>query len=124
MQVSPTFYNAAGELMAPDPLDVKMGTATPGGHPETEPGFYYDFKFDATSPAELAAKRARFFDVMNAVPGFMALAVRDYTVTLDTFVRHGLEVLYAVESPEGANAPLAKTPPRLRRIIDGLVGAR
>jgi hypothetical protein len=124
MKVSPTFYSPVGELMAPDALDVKMNTAVPGGNPDLEPGFYYDFKFETVTAAERAQKRARLFEIMNAIPGFMALAVREYQVTMDTFVRYGFEMLYAIESADGADAPLAKTPPRLRRLIDGMAGAR
>lgn len=124
MRISPTFYSAAGELMAPDPLDVKMRSAVPGGRPETEPGFYYDFKFVAETPRQLETKREEFFAYMKTVPGFISLATRDYAVRMDSFVRVGLEVVYAVESPAAASAPLAQAAPQLRRMIDGMAGVR
>lgn len=97
MKVSTTIYNAAGELMAPRATDVKLNRPFPGGRPEKEPGYYYAFKFEGRTPQERAAKRERFFAEMNATAGFLALAVREYRVKLDTFERYGVEVLYAVE---------------------------
>lgn len=105
MKVSPCFYNEAGELMAPRELDVKLASATPGGTPSKEEGFYHTFKFEGRTPAELEAKRRRFIEEMASVPRCMVLSTKEYTVQMDSFVRYGLDVLYAVEKAEGASAP-------------------
>lgn len=102
MKISSTFYNAAGELMAPRQLDVTLSSVTPGGIPSIEEGFYHRFKFEGRTKAELEQKSRRFFDEMGAVQGFQALIVRPYTVEMDSFVRHGLDVVYVVESAEQA----------------------
>ena len=104
MKISATFYNDAGELMAPRPLDVKLGEVTPGGHPTTEAGFYHRFKFEGRTEQERQAKADRFFASMLTVPGYSTLVPRSYTVTMDGYVRHGLDVLYVVETASGAAA--------------------
>lgn len=123
MKISPTSYDAGGVLMAPEPLDVKMHSAVPGGRPETEPGFYYDFKFVAETPADLATKREQFFAYMQTVVGFVALATRDYSVRMDSYQRVGFEVIYAIEQPARVPQRGAATP-QLRRLMNGLAGAR
>lgn len=103
MKISETIYNAAGELMAPRSIDVKLNRPFPGGRPELEDGFYYAFKFEGSTQNERAQKRQRFFTEMKAVPRFMALSVREYRVQMDSYVRYGVEVLYVIESAEGAS---------------------
>lgn len=105
MKVSPCIYNADGELMAPRELDVKLASATPGGTPSKEEGFYHTFKFEARTKAELASKRRRFIEEMAPVPRCAVLSEREYTVRMDSFVRHGLDLLYVIETAEGPAAP-------------------
>ena len=105
MKISPTHYNEAGELMAPRPFDVDRVTVTPGGRPSLDPGFYHRFKFEGRTPAEREAKTRRFFAEMAEVPGYMRLALREYEVRMDTFVRYGLDVLYAIESADRSQKP-------------------
>lgn len=102
MKISPTHYNDAGELMAPRPFDVDRVTVTPGGRPSLDPGFYHRFKFEGRTQAEFEDKARRFFAEMAEVSGYMRLTLREYTVRMDTYVRFGLDVLYVIESPEGA----------------------
>ncbi|MFF2053799.1 hypothetical protein ACFVU2_19500 [Leifsonia sp. NPDC058194] len=105
MKISPTHYNDAGELMAPRPFDVERAMVTPGGRPSMDPGFYHQFKFEGLTQAELEDKARRFFAEMAEVPGYMRLTLREYTVRMDSYVRYGLDVLYVIESPEGAPKP-------------------
>jgi hypothetical protein len=97
MKISATFYNDAGELMAPRPLDMTLASVTPGGIPSIEAGFYHRFKFEGRTQKELDAKSRRFFENMRAVPGYSTLVLRPYTVEMGSYVRHGLDVVYAVE---------------------------
>jgi hypothetical protein len=108
MKISQTFYNDAGELMAPRPLDVKLGAVTPGGKPSLDAGFYHRFKFEGRTEAELESKRQRFFAEMQSLPGYMSLVVRPYTVCMDSFVRYGVDVLYAIEAATDEPAPSAE----------------
>lgn len=105
MKISPTFYNEAGELLAPRELDVKSVPVTPGGTPTTDAGYYHRFMFDGATPAELAAKRERFFAEIGSVAGSMILSVTEYTSEIGRHVRHGVDVVYAVESAQGAAQP-------------------
>lgn len=102
MKISPTFYNDAGELMAPLSVDVKLAPVTPGGTPTLEAGFYHRFKFEGLTERERDAKTRRFFAEMSSVPGYMTLVQRPYTVRMDSYVRYGLDVMYVVESAEQA----------------------
>lgn len=102
MKISPTFYNDAGELMAPLSVDVKLRSVTPGGTPTLEAGFYHRFKFEGHTEKERDTKSRRFFTEMSSVPGYMTLVQRPYTVRMDSFVRYGLDVMYVVESAEQA----------------------
>lgn len=115
MKISATFYNDAGELMAPRPLDVKLRSATPGGIPSIEAGFYHSFKFEGRTKAEYQNKYRRFFDDMSYVSGYMSLTLREYTVEMGSFVRYGLEVLYVVEAPGGAASATAELFPGANR---------
>lgn len=112
MKISEVFYNDAGELMAPRPMDVKLGSVTPGGIPSTEAGFYHRFKFEGKTQAELQAKAERFSAEMRSVPGYSKLVARPYTVKMDSYVRHGLDVLYAVEVVAGEPTAPAPKPAR------------
>jgi len=105
MKISPTFYNEAGELMAPREVDVNSVAVFPGGKPTKEEGFYHRFMFHGATPAERAAKRERFFAEMGSVPRLMVLSIREYTAEIGTFKRYGVDVIYAIESPEGASKP-------------------
>lgn len=96
-KVSPCFYNEAGELLAPYSLDLKQAEPRIGGIPEKEPGFYYTFAFSAPTRRELAAKRRRFIDEMAPIPRMTVLSEQEYTTQLDSFVRHGIKLVYAIE---------------------------
>jgi hypothetical protein len=109
MKISRTHYNDAGELMAPRTFDVSRLTVTPGGRPTTEAGFYHRFKFEGRTKAELADKTKRFFAEMIALPGYMTLTSREYEVRLDSYLRFGLDVLYAVEAPTDTATPTAQS---------------
>jgi len=110
MKISPTFYNNDGELLAPLPIDVKMANSTLGGIPAVEAGFYYLFAFEGRTKADYRAKYERFFRNMQAVAGYMTLTQREYKVEMDSFVRYGVEVLYAVEDANGPrNGPWNST---------------
>ncbi|MCI4659687.1 hypothetical protein [Cryobacterium zhongshanensis] len=109
MKISATFYNEDGELMAPRPLDVTLGSVTPGGIPSIEEGFYHRFKFEGRTEAEYLDKYRRFFANMAQVQGFSTLVLRPYTVEMGSFVRYGLDVLYAVEAVQAPSvAPVAR----------------
>ena len=97
MKISETRYNDAGELLAPDPLDVKIHSVGPGGRPTFDPGFYHQFNFVGATVAEYQKKRARFFAETSSVPGYMTLTPREYEVAMGNFVRYGLDILYVVE---------------------------
>ena len=99
MKIGPTYYNDAGELMAPRPVDITLAIITVGGHPTTEAGFYHRFKFEGRTEDEFQDKLDRFVHLMSAVPGFMALVERRYPVQMGSFVRHGIDVIYVVECP-------------------------
>lgn len=98
MKISSTFYNDAGELMAPHSIDVKLAPMSLGGHPTLDEGFYHLFKFEGRTQREREEKYRRFFTSMNAIPGYMTLSQRAYTVQMDSFVRYGVEVMYVIES--------------------------
>jgi hypothetical protein len=123
MKISPTFYNAGGELMAPRPMDVDRVTVTPGGIPSTESGFYHRFKFEGRSKAEYESKARRFFDQMGEIPGYSSLTLREYQVKMDNYVRYGLDVLYVIEAPRPAAGPsvafTAKPAPASSTIVRG-----
>jgi hypothetical protein len=104
MKVSETFYNEDGELMAPRSVDVVRKSAAPGGLPTLEAGFYHRFKFEGRTKDEYDDKCNRFFAQMRNVQGYMTLVARPYTVEMGSYVRFGLDVLYAVESAEQAAA--------------------
>jgi len=104
MKISATFYNDAGELMAPRLIDVTLGSVTPGGRPSIEAGFYHRFKFEGRTEAELEAKADRFAGEMASVPGYSTLVLRPYIVRMDSYVRYGIDVLYAVEDADSAAA--------------------
>lgn len=108
MKVSHTYYNKDGELMAPTELDVKLAGTTPGGPPSKDAGFYHRHKIEGRTVAEYKEKRRRFFEEMSSVPRCMILSVREYDVRMDAYVRFGVEVLYAIETAEGAAAPYDK----------------
>ncbi|MET0887164.1 MAG: hypothetical protein ABWX92_12005 [Mycetocola sp.] len=100
MKISATFYNDAGELMAPRPLDVTLSSVAPGGIPSTEAGFYWRFKFEGRTQAELDEKRRRFFDSMGRIPGYSTLVLRPYTVSMGGFFRTGLDIIYVIEAAQ------------------------
>lgn len=109
MIVSPTIYNADGELMAPTELDVKRHRPLPGGMPTLDAGYYHAFKFEGRTKSEFDAKVMRFVASMREVPGYMLLSAREYTVEMGAFKRLGLEVLYAVESAERPTRPARRS---------------
>jgi hypothetical protein len=110
MKISATFYNDAGELMAPRPLDVTLSSVAPGGIPSTDAGFYWRFKFEGRTQEELDEKRRRFFDSMRRVPGYSTLVLRPYTVNMGSFFRTGLDIVYVIETA----VDIAKTADRAR----------
>lgn len=110
MKISATFYNDAGELMAPRPLDVTLSSVAPGGIPSTDAGFYWRFKFEGRTQEELDEKRRRFFDTMRRVPGYSTLVLRPYTVNMGSFFRTGLDIVYVIETA----VDIAKTADRAR----------
>lgn len=99
MLVSRTTYNANSELMAPLPADLNSKHPYLGGTPTTDPGYYHRFKFEATTKAERLAKIRRFYEIMNAVPGFSTLQLEPYEVRLGNYYRAGIDIVYAVENP-------------------------
>lgn len=99
MKIGRTYYNDAGELMAPRDVDITLSNVIPGGHPTTEAGFYHRFKFEGRTKDDFQEKRERFVRLMRGVPGFLALIERPYTVQMGSFVRHGIDVVYVVECP-------------------------
>lgn len=105
MKISPCIYNDAGELMAPRELDVKLTTTVPGGRPSLEAGFYHAFAFVGKTERERDQKRQRFIEEMAAIPRSMILSADEYTVKMDSFVRHGLKLIYVIETAEGASTP-------------------
>ena len=109
MKISATFYNDADELMAPRPLDVKLGSVTPGGIPSIEEGFYHRFKFEGRTEAEYLDKYRQFFANMRQVQGYSTLVRSPYTVQMGSYVRYGLDVLYVVEAEGGAASAASTT---------------
>lgn len=102
MKISPTFYNEAGELMAPHEADLNIaGSCSPGGHPSKDAGWYHRFKFEAATEAEREAKLRRYVREMHAVPNCMILTLEKYKVTIGSFVRYGVDSLYAIEAGDG-----------------------
>lgn len=124
MKISATFYNTAGELMAPRAIDVKLSSVTPGGIPSIEAGFYHRFKFEGRTQKELDAKTRRFFDEMRHVQGFSTLVLRPYTVTMDSYVRQGLDVTYVVESPRPATSATEPAPAQRMSVSTAVVTSR
>ncbi|ROR76044.1 hypothetical protein SAMN06295974_3809 [Plantibacter flavus] len=112
MKISTTFYNDEGELMAPRELDVKLSSVTPGGFPSLEEGFYHRFKFEGRTEAELETKSRRFFAEMNDVSGYLSLVIRPYSVEMGNYVRHGIDVIYVVESAKQAEQAAAQASAR------------
>lgn len=99
MILSRTTYNDKNELMAPLPSDLNSKHPHHGGTPTTEPGYYHRFSFQAPTKAEREDKLARFYRIMNAVPGFSTLQLEPFEVRLGNYYRAGIDIVYAVENP-------------------------
>ncbi|MCY1718559.1 hypothetical protein OVA26_16605 [Microbacterium sp. SL62] len=99
MKISPTFYNEDGELLAPRSIDVKRTRALPGGPITIDEGFYHLIKLEGRTARELADARQRFIDTLSTARTGRVVEVREYQVTMDSYVRKGLEIAYVVEPP-------------------------
>lgn len=91
MKISPTFYNAAGELMAPREVDVNSMAIFPGGKPTKAEGFSHRFMFHGATLAERAAKGARFFAEMGRIPRLMIPSIEESTAPIGSYA-DGLQV--------------------------------
>lgn len=98
MIINHTTYNEAGQLMAPRPEDLNTKRPPFGGMPSTDAGFYHRFRFDAGSPAELLAKKRRFFEMMGSVQGFSTLKLQDHEFRHGNYHRISFDVVYVVEA--------------------------
>jgi hypothetical protein len=99
MRINYTKYNNDGELLAPNPSDLRKMNVFPGGQPTTDAGSYHQFKFEARTAAELDDKTRRFFNLMGDIPGYSTLSLRPYEVREGAYYRTGMDIIYVIETP-------------------------
>lgn len=101
MRIGPCIYNENDELMAPRPVDLNTTHMAGGGIPTTAVGFYHRHRIEGGTPRELDYRRRQFIEAIKNIPRLTIISERHYE--LDGMIRRGrgIEVIYAIEAPNG-----------------------
>lgn len=98
MIIGTTQYDEDGDLMVPSPIDM-LTRSLPGAEISAEPGHYHKVKFEALSEKERTARSREFLSTIGRARGFVVITWREYEVRMGSYVRYGVETVYAVELP-------------------------